>query len=149
ELRKSLEKFRYFFKDRKPKTGLQQLTLQYIQDTQDYKSRFLVQKGKMLEVVGIQDVAYFYADNKVVWLVERGGKRYLINYTLEELTPLLDPHLFCRCSRKAIVRLEAIASVRQLEKSRLEVKLNPPAPFQLTVSAERASAFKEWLDGGI
>ncbi|MBC7866017.1 MAG: response regulator, partial [Gloeobacteraceae cyanobacterium ES-bin-316] len=50
-----------------------------------YKNRFLAKVGQRLFFVTASEVAYFYADNKIVYLVDREGNRFIINITLEKL----------------------------------------------------------------
>ena len=56
-----------------------------------YKNRFLVNKGDTLIPVDSKDIAYFYTEDKAVFLVTHENKRYIINYTLDKLETLIDP----------------------------------------------------------
>jgi DNA-binding LytR/AlgR family response regulator len=92
-------------------------------------------------------VAYFFADGKEAYMDSRKeNRKHLIGYTLEELEEILDPRDFFRISRKFIVRADAIAEVKGLISSRLEVKLIQNTEHELAVSRERAQDFKTWLD---
>jgi DNA-binding LytR/AlgR family response regulator len=73
-----------------------------------YKSRFLVRYGDRLQFKVAAEVAYFWADGKTAYLVATDGRRYIVDYTLEELEYLLDPHYFYRLSRKVLARIEAV-----------------------------------------
>jgi DNA-binding LytR/AlgR family response regulator len=59
-----------------------------------YKTRFLVNKGDTLLPVTVEETAYFYAEDKAVFMVTSDNKKYLINYSLEELEEKLNPKLF-------------------------------------------------------
>ena len=74
------------------------------------------------------------------------GTRYLIDHTLEELEKILNPRFFFRISRKFLVNFNAIAELRGLVSSKLEIKLNQPCEHELVVSRERAADLKVWLD---
>ena len=53
------------------------------------------------------------------------GKKYTINYTLDELAQLLDPADFFRINRKMIVHINSIQMVHKHFNGRLKVDLIP------------------------
>ncbi len=111
-----------------------------------YKHRFLVKYADTILYKNVEEVAYFYADDKVVFLVTLEGRKYLIDYNLESLEELLDPHLFFRINRKIIARIQSIQKVKTLLSSRLQVFLKPAFEQNTFVSRERSPDFKIWLD---
>ncbi len=112
-----------------------------------YKSRFLVRWNGRMQFRAADEVAYFCAEGHAVCLVSTDGRRCPVDYTLEDLEELLDPHLFFRLSRQFTVRLTAVRDIRPYPGSRLRVLLDPPAPASdVVVSRERVAAFKAWLD---
>ena len=114
-----------------------------------YKSRFLVRWNGRMQFRAADEVAYFCAEGHAVCLVSTDGRRCPVDYTLEDLEELLDPHLFFRLSRKSTVRLTAVRDIRPYPGSRLRVLLDPPVPAaaaDVVVSRERVAAFKAWLD---
>lgn len=111
------------------------------------KERILIKSGNKLQYRSTQEIAYFFADGKEVYIYSlKDNKKYLIDYTLEQLETLLDRQKFFRISRKAIVNADAIAEVKGLISTRLEVKLNQHSEHDLTISRDRSSNFKAWLD---
>lgn len=116
-------------------------------ENQKPKERLLVKSGNKLQYKPTEEVAYFIADGKEVYIFTLGeNKKFLIDYTLEELEKQLDKEKFFRISRKAIVNANAIAEIKGLISTRLEVKLNQPCPHELSISRDRSAAFKSWLD---
>jgi DNA-binding LytR/AlgR family response regulator len=111
-----------------------------------YKSRFLVKFGDHIQYKSIQDISYFYADGKIVYLITNDNKRFIVEYTLEELEELLDPTVFHRINRKVIVHLTAVKDVRLYSNSRLRLSLRPALEGDIVVSREKVPAFKAWLD---
>jgi DNA-binding LytR/AlgR family response regulator len=111
-----------------------------------YKSRFLVKVGDKMLFKAIEEIAYFYAEDKTVYLVSQENKRYAIDYTLETLESLLDPELFFRLNRKFLARYEAISEVRHYSNSRLKISLNPRAALEVIISRERVLPFKQWAE---
>ena len=112
-----------------------------------YKNRFLVKYGDTILFKNIEEVAYFYADEKVVYIVTTDSKKFLVDYKLEDLEEMLDPHIFYRINRKFVVKIEAILKVKTLFNSRLQVFLAPGFEGEIYVSREKSQAFKTWLDG--
>lgn len=112
-----------------------------------YKNRFLAKVGQRSFFIKAADVAYFMADNKIVYLVDNDGNRFIINYTMEKLEPLLDPHDFFRLNRKVIVHSNAIDQVKPYFNNRLKIMLkNVKTDEDLVISRERVTAFKTWAD---
>jgi DNA-binding LytR/AlgR family response regulator len=126
---------------------LSQLKEWFRSERQKPKERLLVKSGNKLQFKSTEEVAYFFADGKEVYIFTLGeNKKFLIDYTLEELEKQLDKEKFFRISRKAIVNAKAIAEIKGLVSTRLEVKLNQPCPHELSISRDRSAAFKSWLD---
>ena len=112
-----------------------------------YKQRFLVKTGNRLLYKPSSQVAYFYADGKIAYLVTRqDNRKFIIDHTLEELDHLLDPGSFFRISRKFIVNIESIAEVKGSISSRMEVNLSVRTELPLQVSRDKIHDFKKWLD---
>jgi DNA-binding LytR/AlgR family response regulator len=104
---------------------------------QSYKQRLVIKAGNKIQFKPAEEVAYFFADGKEAYMVSRKeNRKHLIGYTLEELEEILDPRDFFRISRKFIVRADAIAEVKGLISSRLEVKLIQNTEHELAVSRE-------------
>jgi DNA-binding LytR/AlgR family response regulator len=126
---------------------LSQLKDWLLNDRQKPKERLLIKSGNKLQYKPSEEVAWFFADGKEVYIYTRNdNKKFLIDYTLEQLESMLDKQKFFRISRKAIVNADAIAEVKGLISTRLEIKLNQPCEHELTISRDRSTAFKAWLD---
>ncbi len=113
-----------------------------------YKKRFLIQYGQKIKKVEIEEVAYFYAMDKNVFLTTSSGNTFPIDYTLDNLQEVIDPEKFFRINRKMVIGFDAIKNMIPYSRSRIKIELIPPEPndVEALVSVERSSAFKEWLD---
>lgn len=111
--------------------------------------RFLIRFGQSLKVVDIKDVAYFFTSDKITFLVNKKGKRYPIDYSLDQLTDLADKQKFFRINRQFIVNIEAIDEMYAYSKSRVKLTLTPPCDMETVVSTERSPVFKKWLTGEV
>jgi two-component system, LytTR family, response regulator LytT len=123
--------------------------LQYVKEnfTEKYKTRFLGKIGQRTYFIQIQDVAYFTADNKIVHLVARDGKRYLKNATMEKLVQMLDPKLFFRINRKIIMHIDAIEQIKPYDNNRLVIVVKGNfTSEEIIISREKVAEFKLWAD---
>lgn len=110
-----------------------------------YKSRFLVKQGQRLIPVGVDDIAYFYAEDKLVFMLTHAGNKYIVDYTVEQLESKLNPEKFFRTNRKVITSLDAVKDVHISFNGKLKIYLKPDLSEELFVSRERAPEFKNWL----
>lgn len=112
-----------------------------------YRNRFLAKVGQRLFFIPASEVAYFSADNKIVFLIDREGNRFVINNTMENLENELNPKDFFRLSRKIIIHADAIEQVKPYQSNRLKLQLKGiAAPEEIIISRERVSDFKQWAD---
>jgi DNA-binding LytR/AlgR family response regulator len=95
--------------------------------------------------VRVDEIAYLFTRDKLVFLLTKSGVRYMLDRPLAELEGELDAKTFFRANRAYVVSADAIVRCRQYGKGRLILDLRPPADEEIIVSQERASAFREWL----
>ncbi|WP_161888285.1 LytR/AlgR family response regulator transcription factor [Pontibacter russatus] len=120
--------------------------LQAQQPQQHVKSRFLVKQGQGIKAIPVKEVAYFWAEEGIVFLVTKQGKRFIISYTLDQLEEQLDSAIFFRANRQLIVHIDAVQEVRPYFKGRLSLLLQPAVAEDAIISSSKASDFKVWLD---
>ena len=111
-----------------------------------YKSRFMVKTGSHIKAIPVTDICYFFSREKATQIRTSEGRTYLIDYSLEQLTELLDPKKFFRINRKYIVCLECIQDIIAYSNSRLQLKLPHLEDNDAIVSREKVNDFKYWLD---
>ena len=126
----------------KIKSVLAQLNIK----SNQYKERFLVSKAGVLLPIKVDDVAYFYTEDKTINLVTKTKERYFISSSLDELELLLNPSNFYRVNRQYIVNANAIVKIENFFNGKLVIQLNPTAPHEVVVSRARATSFKNWMD---
>lgn len=120
---------------------------EFKEGTAQYKSRFLVKLGQKFIPVPISDIAYFYAENKSVYLISHEGNKYIIDYSLDQLEADLDPHRFIRANRQYMLTEGAIESIHSSFGSKLKVYIKPnTGEVAITISKEKATSFKQWLN---
>jgi DNA-binding LytR/AlgR family response regulator len=114
-----------------------------------YKAQFVVRVGEHLKVVPVEQVAYFLSLEKTTLLQSTDGRKYVVDYTMEQLESLLDPTQFFRLNRAYLARQAAIHDIIHYTNSRLQTILKPAPPESegpILVSREKVSVFKSWLD---
>jgi DNA-binding LytR/AlgR family response regulator len=114
--------------------------------SREYKSRILLKVGDQLRSVEMNDVAYFYAEDDVVFAMLKDKKRYIVDYTLNQLETQLDPDHFFRITRGCIAQVASVKKVSKYFNSRLAVELEPPTEEKLLVSRVNVPDFLKWLD---
>ena len=113
------------------------------------KQRFLVKYGNFLKSLSIADIAYFMAEDKELYAVEKdSGMAYIIEDTITHLVTQVDPMVFFQINRKFLVRIDAIQSMLKISRNRIKLELIPATPegIVVIVSEERSPNFQRWLD---
>ncbi len=111
-----------------------------------FQNRFLVTSGQKLKSVNIDQIAYFFSEQKLTFLVAKGGKHYILDNSLDKLETLLDPDNFFRINRQFIISFTSIKNMLNYSKSRVKVELEPAIEKETIVSVERSSDFRLWLN---
>ena len=110
------------------------------------KARFLVQYGDIYEYVDTGDVAYFLSEDKYTFLYTLGGRRHIVNYSLDMLEQMLDCTQFFRTSRKLIVNIKSIKKMTKYFTGRIKLSLVPEPPTEAVVSRSRVGSFLSWVN---
>ena len=114
---------------------------------QPQDKRFLIRMGQSLRLVHQQDIAYFYTSDKITFMMTREGRKYPVDYTLENLEEMIDPSKFFRINRQYIIHIDAIQQMHAHTKARVRIDLLPAAHEEVIVSTEKSPLFKKWLEG--
>lgn len=118
--------------------------LQYIGNHK--KKRMIVKKGMENISLRLDDVVLFYTENKVVYVLDRWGKKYLADKNLAELEEELDEKTFFRANRQYIVNINFIRGFKSYEKVKLIVDLTlSDINHCIIISQEMAPQFREWM----
>jgi len=112
-----------------------------------YKDRFLVRLGNHIHSIKTDVIAMFYAEGRTVFLVTTEGKRFILDYKLEDLSGLVQPKEFFRVNRTFILNFSTINDVLVYSNSRLKISTKIKTEKDIIVSRERVTAFKNWFEG--
>jgi len=114
---------------------------------QQYKTRFLVRSGEQLLPLPAAQIAWFQSRHETTTLTSTDGRRFVVDYTLEQLESLLDPRQFFRLNRQFIAQLPAVQRLHPHFNGKLLLDLQPAPTDEVVVSREKAAAVKTWLEG--
>lgn len=111
-----------------------------------YRTRFLIYGVDRFWSLQVSDIAYFYSENKVTFAVTRSNQEHIIDLSLNKLMEQLDPDRFFRANRQIILCIDAIDHAEPYFNGKLSVTVRPPFKGKITISEEKLSAFKQWLN---
>src|SRR5436190_21787465 len=77
----------------------------------EFRKRFLVKHAQKLVSVDVEEIAYFYSDERLNFFKTLDNKKFVVDYTMDELEDMLDPNKYFRISRSFYV---SIASIDQI-----------------------------------
>jgi DNA-binding LytR/AlgR family response regulator len=142
ELQKAIVKYRKLEKHFGNQSSLNNL-VQYVSRK---KTRLIVKKGLESISLRLEDIVLFFTENKIVYVVDQWGKKYLIDRNLGELEEDLDTSVFFRANRQYIVNINFIKGFKPYEKVKLQIDLVPAElNYSIIISQETAPAFRKWM----
>jgi two-component system response regulator LytT len=110
-----------------------------------FRKRFLVKHAQKLASVEISDIAYFYSDGRLNFFKTNDNKKYVVDYTMDELEDMLDPERYFRISRSFYVSINSVEKIDDYFGNRLILGLKPAVDKEALVSREKVTDFKNWL----
>ncbi|MDW7690470.1 LytTR family DNA-binding domain-containing protein [Flammeovirgaceae bacterium SG7u.111] len=142
ELEKALRKFESNFSQQKP------LELDAIINafSKKGKERFLVKIGEHLRFVETKNIQLVYSKFKATYVLDKDGKSFVLDHSMDKVEEMLDTTVFFRVSRKFIVNLHFIKDIIAYSNSRLQIIINSYEEEEVVVARERVQNFKQWLD---
>lgn len=120
---------------------------QMLQKTKERPYRFVVKYGQFLKAIEAKDIAIFYAEDKTINILTFDKQSYPIDFSLDKLSEMLDNSIFFRINRGVIINYKAIGQMFTHFKGRIKIETIVKVPVETYVSADRGSAFKQWLSG--
>lgn len=109
------------------------------------KERFLVKTGRYLTSVPINQVAFFYCENKTVYLKTKDGSSHMLKSSMEEVANAISPRDFFRINRQIIVSRPSIRKIIIWFNGTLRVDLMPGEHCNIIISKMKAPLFKQWM----
>lgn len=151
ELASALNKFRSLRSNNEFQSGSMQVDIKALmkqlsqQSNPQFKDRFMITVGTRIRAIKTESIAYFYLQEKTVFVVINDGTTLPVDYSLDKLMQIIDPKQFFRVSRQFIVSLNSIQMIHTISAGKLKLDLIPKTKLEVAVSGDRVSDFKEWL----
>lgn len=112
----------------------------------EFKKRFMIKIGNTIKSIPVNDIAYFYSQDRINYLMKKEGKKFPVENTLDEIEKMLNPENFYRANRQFIVNINAISEIHPYFKGRIKINLNPLQEGDIVISSEKSRSFKDWLN---
>lgn len=122
---------------------------QVLSDMRRKRTRLVVRKGAEHVALKVEQIACIYTENKIVIVVDDGGKKYLCDKNLSELQQDLDEELFFRANRQHLINIHFVRGFKSYQRVKLmvDLKLINGGEHYVTISQEMAPQFKRWIAG--
>lgn len=144
DLKKALDKYKRLEKHFGEKMSVLNNFLQHF--GKQKKKRLIVRKGLENVSLLLDDVVLFFTENKIVYVIDKCGKKYLADKNLSDLEVELDQKIFFRVNRQYIVNINYIRSFKTYERVKLQVELTlSDLNYFIVVSQETAPHFRKWI----
>lgn len=114
--------------------------------TKKFKERFVIKVGEHLKSIEANDILFFFSLEKTTFAQTAGGRKHILDFTIDQLEGLLDPTKFFRINRKYLVNVKSIQDMISHSNSRLKLVLKTSDDPDVIVARERVQEFKDWLD---
>ena len=117
-----------------------------LNETRQYRERFLVSKGDEFVVLYTDDISYICKTDNHVYAFTEDGTSYSLAMSMADLEQALDPNKFFRINRQYIANIKGIRKISLFFSSKLIVKLRGCDDGNIVISKEKTGQFKKWLD---
>lgn len=107
--------------------------------------RLVVKRGQEHLFLLLEDVVLFYTENKIVYTVDKTGKKFLVDKNLSDLEAELDPMVFFRANRQYIININYVRGYKTYERVKLQLDLQVSLSHCIVISQETAPLFKKWI----
>jgi len=110
------------------------------------KKRFLIKTGDSYKTINSSDIAFLESEDGVTFATLFNKQKYIVDYSIADLSKQMDASSFFQINRKIIVNIESVEKINSWFNSRLKIKINPSMDDDIIVSRERVKSFKQWLN---
>jgi DNA-binding LytR/AlgR family response regulator len=153
DLQAALNKYQEFksqfgnHKESNPNMNMDNLVkaLQKKLQLKEFRKRFLVKHGQKLVSVETEEIAYFFSDGRLNFFKTYDNRKFIVDYTMDELEDMLDPDRYFRISRSFYIAVDSVEQINDYFGNRLILHLKPPVDKEALVSREKVTEFKKWM----
>jgi DNA-binding LytR/AlgR family response regulator len=110
----------------------------------DIPKAILVHQNDKIMPMRLEEIALFYIENEITYLITFGNRSYMINKYLDELEAMCGSSFF-RVNRQYLVNRKAVIDASHYFSRKLSVNISIPFNEKIIVSKERTPQFLNWL----
>jgi two-component system, LytTR family, response regulator len=129
---------------RDPAALLRELAASLRDQGPDYPRRIASRVGERISFLALDGVTHFIAQDKLTYAVV-DGRQHSVDQTIGELERRLDPAMFLRIHRSALVNVDWVHEVNSWFAGKVILSLKDAHRTQLPVARDRVRAVKERL----
>lgn len=111
----------------------------------EYRKRFLVKNAQKLVSIEVDEIAYFFSDGRLNFFKTYDNKKYVVDYTMDELEEMLNPERYFRISRSFYIAVDSVDQIHDYFGNRLLLHVKPEVDKEAIVSREKVADFKKWM----
>lgn len=111
----------------------------------EYRKRFLVKHAQKLVSIEVEEIAYFFSDGRLNFFKTYDNRKFVVDYTMDEMEDMLDPDRYFRISRAFYIAVDSVDQIHDYFGNRLLLHLKPAVDKEAIVSREKVSDFKKWM----
>jgi DNA-binding LytR/AlgR family response regulator len=106
-----------------------------------------VRQGKSELRIPFDELLGLYVDSEYVMAYQQGGKKFVVDQSLDKLEDTLPSSVFFRLNRQFLVHQQLVEGFRREANGKLIVALRPhdQLPTEVPVSRTKAPSFKAWF----
>lgn len=148
DLAAALDKYKKMFVSAAPPSINMDLLVKELRQKlqpKEFRKRFLVKNVQKLVSVETDEIAYFYSDGRLNFFKTYDNKKYVVDYTMDDMEEMLDPERYFRISRSFYVSINSVDQINDYFGNRLILTLKPSVDKEALVSREKVTEFKRWL----
>lgn len=95
----------------------------------------------------MQNNIAFFVKEELVFLSTMDGKQFVLDYrSLDEIEELVDPQIFFRASRQYLAHRQIVRGFKSNSNGTLALTLKGSPQPVISVSREKATTFKKWIE---
>lgn len=148
---KAWNKFLLLRKSPTPQTAVEVMKklhhiLEHAAPGKAYKKRFTVNTLHGMYFVETEEIAYFEANEGVIFAFDQFGKKHLLSQnTLKEIETQINPLAFYRINRRELIHKKYVEKVERYTKNALAVKIKGYEKYLIS-SQSHTAGFRQWIE---
>lgn len=126
-LMESIERFETYRERSMPDNGYLETLLDVLQKREKrFRTRFLIAGADRFITLSVDEIAYFYSENRITTAVTLSGRSHVVDLPLSRLEEQLDPDRFFRANRQILLSVGAIDRIEPYFNGKVSVTVHPP-----------------------